>query len=203
MATMILPASELKRLVRRRRAAGGCLDEVWDGVYVMVPDPDNEHQELGTHLAHALIASLSPLRGIRIAQNFNISDLSERWIRNHRKPDLSVFLPGNPAENRKTHWLGGPDLAIEIVSHKDRSRQKFDFYAAVGVRELLIVDRDPWLLELHRLGPEGWRIAGTSTLDRPDPIELETIGLSCRLVPGPERPQVELRCADRLAAWLA
>ena len=204
MAKRTLSLDELKAMIRRRRARGiGLLDEVWDGVYVMVPDADNEHQELGMLLAHALIVALGGAHGYRIAPNYNISDRDERWTRNYRKPDLSVFLPGNPAEDRKTHWLGGPDLAVEIVSHKDRSRRKFDFYAAVGVRELLIVDRGPWRLELHRNETGGWRLAGSSTIDQPGLIKLETLGLWCRLVPGPDRPQIELHAADRLASWLA
>ena len=31
------------------------------------------------------------------------------------------------------------------------SREKLDFYAKVGTREVLILDRDPWSLELYAL----------------------------------------------------
>ncbi len=72
------------------------------------------------------------------------------WTKNYRCPDVLVFLPGNPAEDRGTHWLGGPDFAVEIMSRGDRSRKKLDFYAKVGVRELLLIDRRPWKLELYR-----------------------------------------------------
>ena len=50
-----------------------------------------------------------------------------------------------------TFWYGGPDFAVEVISPFDRSRKKFEFYARVGVRELLLVNRKPWSLELYRL----------------------------------------------------
>ena len=46
--------------------------------------------------------------------------------------------------------LGGPDLAIEIVSEGDRTLEKLEFYANVGTKELLVIDRDPWQLTLYR-----------------------------------------------------
>jgi hypothetical protein len=45
MALVSLEPSEFKRLVRQRRVTGADrFDEVWDGVYVMAPLADNEHQ---------------------------------------------------------------------------------------------------------------------------------------------------------------
>lgn len=47
MALVSLEPSELKRLIRHRRRCGGeRYDEVWNGVYVMAPLADNEHQSL-------------------------------------------------------------------------------------------------------------------------------------------------------------
>ena len=65
-------------------------------------------------------------------------------------PDVAVFLSENPAADRKSFWLGGPDFAIEITSRGDKSRENFDFNASIHTREVLIVDRDPWQLELYR-----------------------------------------------------
>jgi len=47
--------------------------------------------------------------------------------------------------------VGGPDFAVEILNPGDRTPEKLPFYASVNVRELLVVDRDPWSLELFRL----------------------------------------------------
>src|SRR5262249_10943815 len=54
------------------------------------------------------------------------------------------------AENRGTHWLGGPDLLVEVQSPGDESEAKAPFYSRIGVRELLIVHRDMRQLRLFR-----------------------------------------------------
>ena len=64
------------------------------------------------------------MRRIRIFPGCNVSDRPKRWKKNYRCPDVAVFLPGNPAEDRETHWFGGPDFAVEILSPYDRSREK-------------------------------------------------------------------------------
>ena len=50
-----------------------------------------------------------------------------------------------------------------IVSRDDHSREKISFYEKVGVRELLIIDRDPWQLELFRLASGRLESAGIAT----------------------------------------
>ncbi len=85
-----------------------------------------------------------------------------------------MFLADNPAEDRGSHWYGGPDLAVEIVSRGDRSRQKLTFYAGVGVKELLILDREPWSLELYRLADGELQSVGT-TQPGGDPLKTQTV----------------------------
>jgi Uma2 family endonuclease len=193
MAIVSLEPGELKRLIRRRRQAGGDRwDEVWDGVYVMPPLADNEHQGLGLELAIGLHSALGPDPGVQIFAGCNISDQPKRWRRNYRCPDVAVFLPGNPAEDRGTHWFGGPDLAVEITSRFDRSREKFAFYAKVKVRELLLVDRRPWQLELHRRIEDGWVLVDKSALDAPSGLRSEVLPVIFRLVSGAKRPTIEV-----------
>jgi hypothetical protein len=79
----------------------------------------------------------------RVHAGANVSDQLDDWRQNFRVPDVLVFLNSNPAEDRDTHWFGGPDFAVEIASRWDRSREKIAFYSSIGVRELLIIDRDP------------------------------------------------------------
>ena len=64
---------------------------------------------------------------------------------------MALFLESNPAKDCGTHMCGGPDFALEVLSPNDRSREKFDFYAAIGTREVMMIDRDPWSMELYRL----------------------------------------------------
>src|SRR4051794_30367769 len=138
------PPSHFKRfLARRRRFGGDRFDEVWNGVYVLSPDADNQHQKLSSRLVAVIDRALGDPDRIHVLGGSNITDRSEEWTTNYRVPDVAVFLPGNPAQDRGTHWLGGPDLAVEILSRGDRSRKKFAFYARIGVRELMLIDRRP------------------------------------------------------------
>ena len=120
---------------------------------------------------------------------------------NYRSPDVVVFLNDTKAENCDTHWFGGPDFAVEIVSPGDRSREKFEFYANVGVRELLLIDREPWRLELFRLQEGKLVEVGRSTVKEPRQLASEVAPLDLRLVPGEQRPQIEVVHHDGEQAW--
>jgi Uma2 family endonuclease len=193
MAIVSLEPGELKRLIRERRDSGGDRwDEVWDGVYVMPPLADNEHQRMGLDLAIDIRNALGPDERIPIFAGCNVSDQPKRWRRNYPCPDVAVFLPGNPAEDRGSHWFGGPDFAIEILSPFDRSREKFGFYAKVGVRELLLVDRRPWQLEIHRLEGDRFVRTGRSNLDDSTALPGQILPLTYRLVHGLTRPKIEV-----------
>ena len=103
--------------------------------------PTTSIRSSAIRLASAIIEALGDARTCSVFPGATSAIAPTNWTKNYRCPDVAVFLPGNPAEDRETHWLGGPDFAVEIVSRDDRSRKKFDFYAKVGVRELLLVDR--------------------------------------------------------------
>ena len=197
MPAVILPRDHLKRIIRQRKKTGASRwDEVWDGIYFVSPLPNIEHQDLSGKLYRALCDALSDRAGVSVLPPVNISDREEHWEKNYRCPDASVFLPGNPAQNRGTHWLGGPDFAVEILSPGDRARLKLPFYAKVGVREVLLIDRRPWTLELHqRIGNE-FNLVGTSRLDGSEPLASEALGLTFRLVARSPRPTIEIDRGD-------
>ncbi len=208
MALVSIPPKTLKRIVRRRQITGADrFDEVWDEVYVLSPLANNEHQKLASKLLIALDAVVGGDErfNIFIFAGANVSDRGDDWTKNYRCPDVLVFLPGNPAEDRETHWLGGPDFAVEILSRGDRAREKFAFYARVGVRELLLVERRPWGLELYRLVGDDYELVGKSDLEDPALLPSIVLPLSFRLVlvPGEPRPHVELAKADGTQRWLA
>jgi len=190
-------------LRRRQRRKADRPDEVWNGVYVVMPDPNNEHQEMIVKFAFAFMMGLGENSGARIFPGNNVSDDREDWTRNYRCPDVTVYLPGNPAEDRGTHWLGGPDFAVEIVSKGDRSRDKFGFYASVGVRELLFVDRRPWAIELFRREGLTWTLAGRSEPANSATLESNVLPLSFRLLPAEPRPRLEILGRDGRGPWLA
>jgi Uma2 family endonuclease len=204
MKLLINDPEQVRRLIRERRRSGGDrYDEVWNGVYVMSPLADNEHQKLILNLSAALLATVGTREGASVFAGANVSDRPDDWTKNFRCPDVLVFLPGNPAEDRGSHWLGGPDFAVEVISRRDRSRKKFDFYAKVGVRELLLVDRKPWRLELYRLIGGRFEPAGISEPGRGEILTSNVLEMTFRLVTGQTRPQIEVTCPADGRTWLA
>jgi Uma2 family endonuclease len=193
-----------RKLIEERQALGRDRhDEVWDGVYFMSPDPIIEHQGLEARLLLALHEAVRLTDADSMFAGVNGSDRAEGWLQNYRIPDLAIYLAGNPAQDCDTHWCGGPDVAVEIVSPGDRSREKLDFYAKVGTRELLIVDRDPWVLELYALKGKKLRFVGRSTVAEPADLRSAVLDLSLRLVAGTTRPSIEVRRPGRKRPWRA
>lgn len=194
---------QVKRIIRRRRLMGGDrYDEVWDGVYVMAPLADNVHQEISGDLTAALKGAAG-VAGGRYFPGVNVSDRADDWKKNFRCPDVAVYLPGNPAEDRESHWLGGPDFAVEVTSPYDRSRKKFEFYAKVGVRELLLVSRKPWRLELYRQDSGVWTKIGVSDETSSAPLHSVVLDTDLRLIPGSLRPQIEVTRPSDGQTWQA
>ena len=70
----------------------------------------------------------------------------------YRIPDLTFVAAG------RQHIVaadgirgGGPDAVIEVRSPDDESYEKFPFFARLGVREVIVIDRDSKRPELYRL----------------------------------------------------
>ena len=203
MATLVLDPDVEERIKAERAASGGDrYDEVWEGVYMMAPLADDEHQDLQTQLGGVLLVRLGWTGLGQVRTGVNVSDREEDWTKNYRCPDVAVFLPGTKARNCDTFWLGGPDFAIEIISRGDRSRDKFDFYAKVGVRELLLVDRHPWALEFYQLVGNQMQLQTRSTLTSPGVIESNLVPLTFQLAPGQPRPRIKVSDADGKQTWL-
>jgi Uma2 family endonuclease len=185
----------------REGSEAGERDEVWNGVYVVSPIANNEHQFLAFELSYAFRAVIGLVGGGRVFNGVNVSDRVEGWKENFRIPDAAVVLNGGRASDCGTHLHGGPDLVVEVVSPNDLARDKRPFYARIGVRELLIVDRDPWALDLYRLEGGELELAGRSTPDEPEPLASIVLPLELRLVPGQDRPQIEVRRTDGSQTW--
>ena len=182
MVALITDPNLEDRLIAQRRADGiDKYDEVWEGIYVMAPMANNEHQDLVDELCTILTLAVKwPGLG-RVNPGVNVSDRKTEWRENYRCPDVAVFLNETQAEDCGTHWFGGPDLAIEIVSPFDRSLEKLPFYASVGVRELMFIQRDPWAIVLHRLTDDGLVEAGRSTIADSKLLVSEVVPLSWQL----------------------
>jgi Uma2 family endonuclease len=192
-----------RKLIRQRRKSGADRwDEVWDGVYVIPPLADVEHQYLGTTLA-AVFLSVLGFSGLdKVYAGVNVSDRDKNWKRNYRCPDVAVILRGGRAIIRGPKAVGGPALAVEVVSPRDRTRERIPFYAKIGTRELLVIDRKPWALELYRLEGDQMRLVGRSTLEQPETLASTVVPLTFRLVPGDPQPRIEVRRSDGTQDWL-
>jgi Uma2 family endonuclease len=203
MATMIHDRVLEQRLRDERKACGADrFDEVWEGVYVMAPMPNNEHQFLVTRLSRVLDEIVTDGNLGQVLASVNVSDRVQAWEQNYRVPDVAVFLHDTKAENHETFWFGGPDLVIEIISRDDLSREKIAFYGAVGSRELLLVDRDPWQIELYRTAGSELRLIETSSLQDPRSLTSEVIGAEIRLQPASGRPTLYLQHSASKRQWI-
>jgi len=198
------PADQARILEPRQESGGDRYDEVWEGVYVMSPLANNEHQQVIGRLTYCFEVVIAD-SGLGIVQpGANVSDLAEGWAKNYRCPDVVVYINANTAIDHDTHWQGGPDFAVEIVSRYDRSREKFDFYAKVNTRELLIVDRYPWALELYRLNPTGqYDLVGRSTVEQPDILTSQVMPLTFQLLAGEKRPRIAIQSTNQTQTWWA
>ncbi|CAN5168480.1 hypothetical protein BH24ACT1_BH24ACT1_10170 [soil metagenome] len=136
-----------RMLEERRRLGHDRWDEMWEGVLHMVPAPSGPHQGLGTNLLVVLVPRARK-RGLVATYETSVHRADD----DYRVPDLVFTLPA-----ARTHRGvdGGAELVVEILSPGDESYVKLDWYAALGVREMLIVDPDTMAVELYRGTPDG------------------------------------------------
>jgi Uma2 family endonuclease len=203
MATLVTDRFVEDRIrAERARSGGDRHDEVWEGIYMMTPLANLEHQEFVLALASILHEVLVEPRLGTAYPGANVSDCEKGWEHNYRTPDVVAVLNESKAKNCSTHFCGGPDFLIEIVSTDDHSREKLEFYGKIGVRELLIIDRDPWRLELYQLRDGTLQSAGESQLEKPAVLKCNVVPLSFRLLAGDVRPRIEVGHRDDARRWI-
>lgn len=195
MAMLINDESLEKRLQSERAALGvDRFDEVWEGVYVMAAAPNHEHQRLVGRLTRVLDEVVAD-RGLGdVLPGVNVSDRVDSWQDNYRIPDVAVLLNDSHAENRGAFWFGGPDFAVEIASPNDQTRQKLGFYASVGTRELLIIERDPWQMELFR--NDGETLVSAGLVKPADGVLINSEVVSLQLRFGSNKQTVSIEAID-------
>jgi Uma2 family endonuclease len=124
------PPAEFEALLEQRRRWHADLhDEVWEGVYRMMPAAGEAHWRLDEQLAE-LLRPLARAAGLVSSGEFNLGEPS-----NYRVPDRGLHRP-----EVRGDWRPTVALVVEIVSPGDESWQKLPFYAAHHVDEVLIVD---------------------------------------------------------------
>ncbi len=120
---------ELEQLLARRKRSGADrFDEVWEGRYVVAPDPHSRHGVVQIELG-VLLKPVARRLGARAALTFNLGTPSD-----FRIPDAGLISGPHAV------WHATALLVVEVLSPDDATFEKLDFYTAHGVRELLVVD---------------------------------------------------------------
>jgi Uma2 family endonuclease len=203
MAMIVKDPIEREQAIARRQACGGDrYDEVWEGVYMMNPMPNNEHQFVASRLDTILDIAIGLANLGEVHGGVNLSDRDQDWRQNYRVPDVAVFLNETAAVDCDTYWRGAADFLVEVVSEHDDTRATIPFYSNLGVRELLIVDRNPWAVELLRFDGKELQSVGVSTAPAGDWLESEAVPLRFRLIAGETRPQIEVEHPADEQRWL-
>ncbi|MCE9552707.1 MAG: Uma2 family endonuclease [Planctomycetes bacterium] len=203
MITIIHDREFSEALIAERRARGADHhDEVWEGVYMIPPLADDEHQYLIAELTSILVETVQRPRLGQVRPGVNVSDLRREWTKNYRCPDVAVRLEGGQAEIRDSYWLGGPDFLVEVVSPDDQTYEKLPFYQSIGTREVLVIERRPWTLSLYHLTDGKLVETGRSTLENGVKLCSKVVPLSFRLIAGQTRPQIEVAKIDDGQRWV-
>ena len=152
---------ELEALLERRRALGqDGSDEIWEGVYHVVPHASSEHALIQLDLGSEL-KRLVKWNGYRVTGEFNLGESN-----NFRVPDLGVH--SGPVRGL---YLPTAVAVCEVLSPGDATYQKFDFYHSHDVQEILVVDPVQRSMQSWARASEGYResnmfgCARTSTVD--------------------------------------
>ncbi len=176
--------------------------ECWEGTDIVPPMPNNEHTRLVSQFSSVFSSLVDWDAGEQAVPGANLSDRVAGWTQNYRCPDVLVYLRGNPAVDHGTHWVGGPDFAVEIISHGEDPHAKFVFYAAVNTREVLVVERDPWAVELFVLADGRLVTAGRSDVVNDVVLTSAALGLTFKLVTGTPRPRIEVTHPTTGKSWV-
>jgi len=124
--------------------------EFVEGWLVEEEVPDLIHEVIVAALIQLFRNWIAPARGIVAG-----SDVKLSLQRGGRKPDVCVFLPGK-APPRRGAVRVPPDIVVEVVSPTPRDGrrdrvEKFDEYAAFGVRFYWLVDPELRSVEVFEL----------------------------------------------------
>ena len=161
-----------QELAHRRSIGADHWDEMWEGVLHMTPAPSLEHQRILGQLVVFLEPLLRSLKRGTLLPGINVF----RTPTNYRIPDLTFVAAGREdvLSDAGVREGGSPDAVIEIRSPEDETYEKFPFYAAIGTREVIVIDRDTKRPEIYRLAgselamlqpdAEGWVRAETMSV---------------------------------------
>jgi Uma2 family endonuclease len=126
-------------------------DEVWDGEWFMPPSPNRRHQDLESALEDYLRRRWARPRGGKVYHQINVAPPGGWPERNFRIPDLVLLTPARFEIDKDEYFEGAPEVVVEIHSPGHQAHSKLPFYAALGVPEAWVIDRDSRHPEIFRL----------------------------------------------------
>jgi Uma2 family endonuclease len=125
-------------------------DEIWEGVWHLMPSPNWEHRDLEGELYTYLRSHWARPRGAKVYIQINLA-APGGWPENYRIPDLLLVSPQRFAIDCDEYFEGAPDAVVEIHSPDDEAYEKRRFYAELGVPEVWIIHRDTKVPEIYLL----------------------------------------------------
>lgn len=162
-----------KMLDERRRHGLDVRDEMWDGVLHVVPPPGGPHQRLSTKLTVRLSLLAEALGLVPHMETGLFRDPDD-----YRVPDQLYCRP----EHTSDRGAEGGELVVEVRSPGDETYDKLDFYAALGVREVLVVHPVERRVEVFRAVGETGRLLPVQSVG--GVLAVETLGVEFRTVDG-------------------
>ena len=127
----------------------------------MAPSPSFGHQQRNGALYRFFEPLLRP-RGLGVVFELNLMR-PDVELEDFRIPDQTFYRLDRPDLVRE-QGLVGAEAVVEIRSPDDETYEKLDFYAELGVREVIVLDRDSSRVEIFRLA--GARYVAVSPDDR-------------------------------------
>lgn len=171
MRVVMLDAPQ-SMLDERQRLGLDRRDEMWDGVVHMVPPAKDEHQGVSGEF-YLVVAPVAKRRGLVARMETGLFNRDD----DYRVPDQLYRLPEHGSER----GAEGAEMVVEVRSPNDDTYQKFDFFIAVGVREVLVLHPKGRRFELFR------RFEDRLMLMSPDAsgsVESEVLGIRLATVDG-------------------
>jgi Uma2 family endonuclease len=158
-------------LLDERRARGADRwDEMWKGELHMVPPPSAQHQAVGT----ALVVALAPVAAARGLVATYETGLFRPGVDDDYK--VADQLYARPELRSERGIEGGASLVVEILSPNDETYQKLDWYADVGVGEVLVIE--PETRAVEQFAKRDGRMVPV------EPVFIECLGVRAETVDG-------------------
>lgn len=146
----------------RERTGADRFDEMWNGVLHMAPTPNRDHQELAGHIWNWLREHWAQPAGNRVDPPRNVASVGG-WPHDYRIPDVVLLTPDRFELDRNECIEGPPTVVVEVRSPGDETYERLSFYAALGVPEVWIVDRDSKQPQVHVLRAEDYVLQPADT----------------------------------------